>query len=84
MFYERWDFAINKAFGSSLPVWSIIEAHQKEKSEFCPFTALTLPHFQCTYIYKVLGQGHHLRYCTEPVAVEKGALKLYYNEEKTV
>lgn len=60
MFYERWDFAINKAFGSSLPVRSIIEAHQKEVSEFCSFSALTPLHFQCTYIYKVLGQGHHL------------------------
>lgn len=60
MFYERWDFAINKAFGSGLPVWSIIEAHQKEESELCSFSALTPPHFQCTSIYKVLGQGHHL------------------------
>jgi len=53
MFYERWDFAINKAFGSSLPVLSITEAHQKEASEFCSFSALTPPHFQCTCIYKV-------------------------------
>lgn len=47
MFYERWDFAINKAFGSSLPVWSIIEAHQKEKQilfNFCTYSSTLSMH----------------------------------------
>lgn len=58
MFYERWDFTINKAFGYSVPVRCLIQDHQRDESKFCSFSVLTSPYN--THICKGLGQGHHL------------------------
>lgn len=41
MFYERWDFTTNKAFGYSVPVRCLTPDHLRGESAFCSFSVLT-------------------------------------------
>lgn len=40
MFYERWDFTTNKAFGYSVPVRCLTPDHLRGESAFCSFSVL--------------------------------------------